>query len=81
MFNYEYIVQEHVEQKTVIFNKYADTIQKISELKETADKLNQENLSLKKILADIYPMIAEYESKYCLESKYSDIIRSITKTE
>lgn len=81
MNNYEHIVQEHVAQKTVIFNKYANILQQISELKEAANKLNQENLTLKKILSDVYPLINMYEKEYCQETKYSDIIRSITKTQ
>lgn len=77
MYNYEHIVQEHVAQKTAIFNKYADIIQQINELKEITDKLNQENLSLKKILSDVYPVVHMYEKENCWETKYFDLIKSI----
>lgn len=77
MFRYGNIVQEHVVQHTAITNEYADIVQDISKLKQTADKLNQENLSLKKILYDICPMVEEYELvKFC-DTKYSDLIKSI----
>ena len=36
MFRYENIVQEHVVQHTAITNEYADIIQDISKLKQTA---------------------------------------------
>lgn len=77
--NYKHIVQENFVQHTAITNQYADVIQDIGRLKETADKLNQENCSLKKILFDILPMVEEYELKNLCITNYSDLIKSLIK--
>lgn len=46
--NYERIAYETAKQHTINTNQYADAIRDINRLKETADRLNQENCSLKK---------------------------------
>ena len=46
--NYERIVFDADKQHTINANQYVDAIRDINRLKETADRLNQENCSLKK---------------------------------
>lgn len=75
--NYERIVYETAKQHTINTNQYADAIRDINRLKETADRLNQENCSLKKILFDVLPMVEEYEFTNLCNTKYSDLIKSL----
>lgn len=57
MANYEHIVQEKINLHKVLFDKFADVLDQASELKEMAEKINIENLYLKKILYDVLPMV------------------------
>ena len=75
--NYERIALESAKQHTINTNQYADAIEDIIRLKETADRLNQENCSLKKILFDVLPMVEEYELTNLCNTKYSDLIKSL----
>ena len=75
--NYKRIVFDTVKQRTINTNQYADAIRDINRLKETANRLNQENCSLKKILSDILPMVEEYEFSNLCNTKYSDLIKSL----
>lgn len=79
--NYKRIVFDTAKQHTINTNQYADAIRDISRLNETADRLNQENCSLKKILSDVLPMVEEYELVYLCNTKYSDLIKSFVKNE
>lgn len=77
--NYKRIVFDTAKQHTINTNQYADAIRDINRLKETADRLNQEICSLKKILSDVLPMVEEYELENLCITNYSDLIKSLIK--
>lgn len=76
MANYEHIVQEHMKLHESLFNKQADIIKEVGELRDMANQLSQENLLLKKILHDVLPMVTSIESQLSLIPKYSELIKS-----
>lgn len=76
MANYEHIIQEHMKLHESLFSKQADIIKEVSELRDVANELNQENLLLKKILSDVLPMVTSIESQLSLPPKYSELIKS-----
>lgn len=77
MANYEHIVQEHMKLHESFFNKEADIIKEVGELRDMAKELNQENFLLKKILHDVLPMVTSIEFQLSLTPKYSELIKSI----
>jgi len=77
--NYKRIVFDTAKQHTINTNQYADAIRDINRLKETADRLNQEICSLKKILSDVLLMVEEYELENLCITNYSDLIKSLIK--
>lgn len=77
MANYEHIVQEQMKLHESLFNKQADIIKEVSELRDMANELNQENLLLKKILHDVLPMVTSIEFQLSLTPQYSELIKSI----
>ena len=81
MANYEHIVQEHMKLHESLFTKQADIIKEVSELRDIANELNQENLLFKKILYDVLPMVKHSEFCCGLSSKYSEIIESIVSED
>ena len=71
------MIHKHMAQHTTITNNFGDIIKEVSNLKDTAERLNQENISLKKILSDVLPMVSAIEFTYNEYPKYTEIIKSI----